>query len=218
MPPNNERADSGFRAFWTSLPGVLTGAAAFIGAIAAVAALFIGGDDDEQPTPAVTSTVTAAPPVDDLDRLLAMLPASMRDDCEEESAYSAETLARVKCDRWGATFYYDLFKDPLEARSSFAVSVDLAEEDAPGQAGHAEACREASRRKPFVGTWGKPGQPRASGQLLCTFEPDPVVASDGIASWEWTVVGRPILASLLYSGDRKSAAEGAYLAWRRGTR
>jgi hypothetical protein len=218
MPPNNERAESGFWAFWTSLPGVLTGAAAVIGAIAAVAALFIGSDDDEQPTPAVTATVPAAPPETDLERLLALLPASMRDDCEEESAYGGDTLARVKCDRWGATFYYELYKDPLEARSSFAVSADIAEEDAPGQAGEASSCREASRRKPFVGTWGKQGQSDASGQLLCTFEPDPVVASDGIASWEWTVVGRPILASLLYSGDRKSAAEGAYLAWRRGTR
>lgn len=217
MPPNNERADSGFRAFWTSLPGVLTGAAALIGAVAAAAALFIGGDDDEQSTPSVTPTVTQAPPANDLERLLAILPMSMRDDCEEESSYGGDTLARVKCDRWGATFYYELFKDPLEARSSFAVSVDIAEEDAPGQAGHAETCREASHRMPFVGTWGHAGRSHAGGQLLCTFEPDPVVANDGIATWEWTVVGRPILASLLYDGDRKSAAEGAYLAWRRGT-
>ncbi len=34
-----------FAAFWTSLPGILTAAAAFIGALAAVLALFIGGGD-----------------------------------------------------------------------------------------------------------------------------------------------------------------------------
>jgi hypothetical protein len=34
-----------FAAFWTSLPGVLTAAAAFIGALAAVLALFVGGGD-----------------------------------------------------------------------------------------------------------------------------------------------------------------------------
>jgi hypothetical protein len=37
---------SGFRAFWTSLPGVLTGVAAVVGAVAALAGVFSGGDGD----------------------------------------------------------------------------------------------------------------------------------------------------------------------------
>ena len=44
------RPGSGFRAFWKSLPGVLTGAAALIGAIATLGALFVGADEDDATT------------------------------------------------------------------------------------------------------------------------------------------------------------------------
>jgi hypothetical protein len=51
MPQKDERANSGFWAFWSSLPGILTGVAAVIAAVGTLAALFIGGDGGESPAP-----------------------------------------------------------------------------------------------------------------------------------------------------------------------
>lgn len=45
MPPKDDRPDSGFIAFWTSLPGVLTGLTALIVAIGGLVALLDGDDD-----------------------------------------------------------------------------------------------------------------------------------------------------------------------------
>ena len=45
MPPNERYPSSGFWAFWSSLPGILTGVAAVLAAGATLAALFVGGDD-----------------------------------------------------------------------------------------------------------------------------------------------------------------------------
>jgi hypothetical protein len=72
VPANDatpRRGGSGFRAFWTSLPGVLTGVAAVIGAVATLAALFGAGGRDPGTgstgsapvavTPAADTTVTA---------------------------------------------------------------------------------------------------------------------------------------------------------------
>jgi hypothetical protein len=48
---------------------------------------------------------------------------------------------------------------------------------------------------------------------VCTFEPDGAVVTR-----EWTVTGRPILASLYYSAsDRATAVDGAEQAWRQAT-
>lgn len=63
MPENKEEgAGSGFLAFWTSLPGVLTGVAAVVGAIAALAALFIddAGPGSRVPGGSPPSETTAA--------------------------------------------------------------------------------------------------------------------------------------------------------------
>jgi hypothetical protein len=51
MPPNDERAGSSFWAFWRSLPGILTGVAGVIAAVATLAALFVGDDRAESPPP-----------------------------------------------------------------------------------------------------------------------------------------------------------------------
>lgn len=51
MPQKDERANSGFWAFWSSLPGILTGVAAVIAAVGTLAALFISGDGGESPAP-----------------------------------------------------------------------------------------------------------------------------------------------------------------------
>ena len=45
MPQKDDSASSRFLAFWSSLPGVLTGIAAVLAAGATLAALFTGGDD-----------------------------------------------------------------------------------------------------------------------------------------------------------------------------
>jgi hypothetical protein len=62
MPTDDERPKSGLVAFWTSLPGVLTGVAALVAAVAGVAALFVGGDGNGPEQAAVSAgspTVTA---------------------------------------------------------------------------------------------------------------------------------------------------------------
>lgn len=54
------RGDSRFMAFWTSLPGVLTGVAALITAVATLAALDLGGGRDEPASPGATATSGSA--------------------------------------------------------------------------------------------------------------------------------------------------------------
>jgi hypothetical protein len=62
-------------------------------------------------------------------------------------------------------------------------------------------------RRPFTGTWTRPGQSRPAGRLLCEY-------GDGVATLDWTETGRPILGRLLYSADdRQTAVQGADLAW-----
>jgi len=187
-----------------------------VGAAVGIAGLVISRDDSKPRTPSVpsaqTTTATPTPPPTNVRKLLAMLPTSIRDSCTQEDVIGDE-LARVTCDRWGATFYFELYKDALEARSSFSTNVDFAKE---GARGHAKTCRDADFRKPFVGSWKQPGRSHPAGQLVCTYEPEPVESESSI-DWQWTVTGRPIVASLLYTGDRQTGAEGAYRAWRRAT-
>jgi hypothetical protein len=58
MPQKDEQVGSGFWAFWRSLPGILTGVAAVITAVATLGALFVGrsGDGTEAPTPGAAPT------------------------------------------------------------------------------------------------------------------------------------------------------------------
>lgn len=51
MPQDDEPAGTGFWTFWRSLPGVLTGLAGVIAALATLGALFIGDDRTESPAP-----------------------------------------------------------------------------------------------------------------------------------------------------------------------
>ncbi len=55
MPQKDERTGSGFWAFWSSLPGILTGIAAVIAAAGTLAALFAGGDGTEASAPGATA-------------------------------------------------------------------------------------------------------------------------------------------------------------------
>ena len=62
MSQEDEQAGSGFWAFWRSLPGILTGVAAVITAVATLGALFVGrgGNGTESPTPGAASTEATA--------------------------------------------------------------------------------------------------------------------------------------------------------------
>jgi hypothetical protein len=62
MSQKDEQAGSGFWAFWRSLPGILTGVAAVITAVATLGALFVGrgGDGTEAPTPGAPTEPTGA--------------------------------------------------------------------------------------------------------------------------------------------------------------
>ena len=55
MPQKDERTGSGFWAFWSSLPGILTGIAAVIAAAGTLAALFAGGDGTQASAPGATA-------------------------------------------------------------------------------------------------------------------------------------------------------------------
>jgi hypothetical protein len=188
---------------------------AFVAAVG-VLPTFLSDDDGGKDEPSTgrgtadvigTSTGGGGAPttvIDPQQALLALIPTSIRDSCGTDDLSSG--IAGVMCEALGATFYYELYRDPLEARSSFEISVG----NAIDARGHAETCRDASPKRPFVGTWGQPGQSNAGGQLLCEW-------GGKIATWEWTVAGRPILARLLYSGDQQTAAAGADRAWRVAT-
>jgi hypothetical protein len=183
----------------------------------AIVALRDGGDDGGEAagTRAEKSTTASITPSATADAnvrtLLAKLPAVVRDDCAPAKTGNHDQLARVKCDRWGATLYYALYRDALEARYWFSIVASIAREDARG---YAKTCGDANARKPFVGTWTKLGGPEA-GQLVCTFDPP---ANDGVAERQWTVEGTPILATALHTGDWQTATEGVRLAWREATR
>jgi len=59
--PNDKdgREKSAFVVFWSSLPGILTGVAAVIGAVAGLAALFLGNSDSGSRAPVASSTSAA---------------------------------------------------------------------------------------------------------------------------------------------------------------
>jgi hypothetical protein len=189
--------------------------AAIIGLVWAVGAFVPGGEKARERATAATQPPARAKGTesetrragakprtsDKVSRLQAMVPAPIRSSCKPDPSEYSDALARVSCEQWGATFYYSLYRDELEARYSFSISADLANDDARR---HAARCRGADEHAPFVGAW-------RAGQLLCTYD-------DDIVTIEWTEKGRPIVASLLYSaGDRAAAAEGAELAWQRAT-
>jgi hypothetical protein len=86
---------SGFRAFWTSLPGVLTGVAAVVGAVATLVGVFGGGDDSQSPGTAPTAArATASAGVASsgdgscLNRFLSEVPADRRARVEVGAEYA----------------------------------------------------------------------------------------------------------------------------------
>jgi hypothetical protein len=60
MPPNDERGSS-FWTFWRSLPGILTGVAGVIAAVATLGALFVGDDRAESPRPSAAAPTDQTP-------------------------------------------------------------------------------------------------------------------------------------------------------------
>ena len=56
MPPKDARANSGFTAFWSSLPGVLTGIAAVVAAVGTLVALFVGGEASDSQSGGAATT------------------------------------------------------------------------------------------------------------------------------------------------------------------
>jgi hypothetical protein len=75
--------------------------------------------------------------------------------------------------------------------------------------GHARSCGEVRTKRPFVGTWTGPGQSQPAGRQLCAYDFE-------IMTIDWTETGRPIVGSMLYSGNnRESTLEGAQLTWDR---
>jgi hypothetical protein len=209
--------------WWRTLPAILTAAATFIGSVAAVLALFVGPGDGgggangaaARRTANPTSTPSQEPAVPlkhepatdaNLRKLLAMVPTSMGSRCEQDPSEKGGELARLSCDLGGATFYYELYADELDALDSFTVSVSNERDFANG---HARSCDEVRTHRPFVGTWSRPARTEPAGRLLCAYDL-------GSMSIDWTEKGRPIVGSMLYSGDdRASSLEGAQLVWDR---
>jgi hypothetical protein len=73
MPQDDKSVGARFLAFWSSLPGVLTGVAAVIAAVGTLAALFTGGHDTGSAAPdAVASAVGAEP---------SAVPGAAGEDC-----------------------------------------------------------------------------------------------------------------------------------------
>jgi hypothetical protein len=91
---------SGFRAFWTSLPGVLTGVAAVIGAVAALGVFGGGGDGSSTTTASGTQSTAAASSGDGscLDRLLANIPTDRRARLEVGAEYQTIVPAHRRLD------------------------------------------------------------------------------------------------------------------------
>jgi hypothetical protein len=133
-----------------------------------------------------------------------MVPASMRSRCKQAPEEGLDYLARFSCDFGGATFYYELYGHELDALASFEVYVSNEEMVANG---YARTCDEVRTKRPFVGTWTRPGQSTPAGRQLCSF--------DFGSSIYWTETGRPILGSMFYSvgQNRESSVKGAQRLW-----
>jgi hypothetical protein len=218
-----ERGAESETPWWRTVPAILTAAATFIGSVAALLALFVGpgggggGSNGEAGGPtAPTSTPTGASSVpaknelaaeEDVQKLLTMVPASLRSRCKQAPEEGFDYLARFSCDLGGATFYYELYRHELDALASFSISVSNEEMFANG---HARSCGEVRTNRPFVGTWTRPGQSTPAGRRLYHF-------GFGITSISWTETGRPIVGSMFYGGlqNRESSVEGALLVWDR---
>ena len=139
------------------------------------------------------------------------VPATLRNECTPERWDNDDSLLRVKCLRWGAVFYYELFRDESEARGDFDAFVRVEKQNARGAS--AKTCSGAAVNRPYFGTWSNP-KSGARGELLCMFvSPD----NKGMADRIWTVKGTPLLARVLYAGDREAANEGATRVWTEAT-
>jgi hypothetical protein len=106
MSADDERPKSGLRAFWSSLPGVLTGVAAVIGAVAAVAALFVsnGGNGEEQAAVAGASATAAATGGDCPDDYFKGVPEDKIDTVEAGTAdFDAIMANQPKAGPFGLT-------------------------------------------------------------------------------------------------------------------
>jgi serine/threonine protein kinase len=167
------------------------------------------GADRAARTAAQIAPPTGAPwSTPELRKLIAMVPAAMRDGCEPDKPASEDGLARITCDRFGATIDYELFRDDLEARDWFSAGVSNARFDATGRAA---SCRDVHTHRPFIGAW-------ARGRLVCEYEPS-VGGSGGFASFDWTVTGQPVVVSLAYTGDDLAETlDAAAKAFQRATR
>lgn len=216
-----ERGAENETPWWRTVPAMLTAAATFIGSVAALLALFVGpggggggsnGEAREAPPPTSTPTEPSAVPPkitlaleDNVQKLLTMVPASVQSRCQQ-APEEGDHLARFSCDLGGATFYYELYGHELDALASFEVSVSNEELFANG---HALSCGEIRSKRPFVGTWTRPGQSTPAGRQLCHFD-------FGITSIYWTETGRPIVGSMFYSDsgqNRERSVDGAQRVW-----
>jgi hypothetical protein len=185
--------------------------------LAAVVALGGGGASPRKRdaiSPTVTATRGQPPNAPRVRELLARVPSATRDTCKPAETFGATQLARVSCQRWGGTVFFELFTDALEARSRFSVDVELAEEALRGPA---DACQDADVGQPFSGTWARPGRSKPAGQILCSFSEDGDTG-EGFATREWTVEGSPVVATIVFLDDRRTATEGVRLAWEQATR
>ena len=171
--------------WWKSVPAILTAAAAFIGSVAALLALFVGpggggsgGSNEEAQgatapiaTPTEERAASTAEPIvpvnpdftrehkfateEDVQELLSFVPASLRGRCNQEPNDESDALARFGCDIGGVTFYYELYPDELDALDSFRTSVSLT---GPTRA----TAPAAAPRATTTGRSSEPGHSRGS--------------------------------------------------------
>jgi hypothetical protein len=112
MSSDDERPKSALRAFWSSLPGVLTGVAAVIAAVGTIAALFVGGDGDGSAPSAELSAredPTAAAGTGDADGCLGAyfsgIPEDRLDPLEAGTQnFDAIGADQTKAEPFGLTF------------------------------------------------------------------------------------------------------------------
>ena len=218
--------------WWRSVPAILTAAATFIGAVAALLALFVGSGDRTTGSnvggsathPPPTTPITQPPTSNEgptislkneseanVRNLLALVPASLQSRCvHAPDAGGGDELASLSCEIGGATFYYYLFPDELDALNSFRIGVSNADGSFLGNepTEHARSCAEAGVDRPFVGPWTRGGGSGPAGQRLCVQS-----FADSIHI-DWTETGRPILGEMYYNGS----LDAAELVWDRVVR
>ncbi len=209
MANNSEKPAFWTTAFWTTMPGILTGLAALVTAVTTAIALTVR-DSDNPPTTTVPSTVTTGGtigpseekyPNDAESMLLSHIPSRVRSGACQRASLSFRlpgATATIRCSFEGNTVQYNQFPDQSSMDAQYFSRVETAPElggDLSGPCSESSFSGESTYRNDLE---------QVVGRLLC-------YQHQGQSWYEWKHNGLRIL-TYLFRNDLDSNT--MFEAWR----